>query len=288
MEVFKLKKDIGLVFAGGGAKGSYQIGVWKALKGMGIDKYIGAVSGTSIGALNGAMFCTGDYDQAYNAWMHVREDSVLIKNHGNRTNKSPYESWFSNAGINHFIDSYVNFKKIPDGLECYVTASRIVRPGIYNIMKNCSQKDILGKIISVFLIPLLHLQTKAVTFLINDYQPTEINDILLASSAIPLVFPDISIHGRTYVDGGINDNIPIRPLYEKGYRKIIVVTLEEEIKINMAGYDKVKAVHLNINEPNPFANFIETFDFAQAGIQARMEKGYQDGIFKSRQIHRLL
>ena len=50
---------IGLVLAGGGARGAYQIGVWKALIELGIDKYIKVVSGTSIGAVNAMLFNKG-------------------------------------------------------------------------------------------------------------------------------------------------------------------------------------------------------------------------------------
>ncbi len=43
----------GLVLEGGGAKGSYQIGAYKALKELGIE--IGGVAGTSVGAINSAL-----------------------------------------------------------------------------------------------------------------------------------------------------------------------------------------------------------------------------------------
>jgi NTE family protein len=43
----------GIILEGGGARGAYQVGVWKALRKLGID-YCG-VAGTSVGALNGAM-----------------------------------------------------------------------------------------------------------------------------------------------------------------------------------------------------------------------------------------
>ncbi len=39
-------KNIGLVFSGGGGKGAYEVGVWKALREFGVDKYINVVSGT--------------------------------------------------------------------------------------------------------------------------------------------------------------------------------------------------------------------------------------------------
>ena len=53
-----------LVFSGGGAKGSYEIGVWKATKRLNMKFDI--VTGTSIGAINGAMYAIGDYKKAKN------------------------------------------------------------------------------------------------------------------------------------------------------------------------------------------------------------------------------
>ena len=53
----------GLVLGGGGARGSYEIGVWKALKELGIP--IIGVAGTSVGALNGAIIVQNEYEKAF-------------------------------------------------------------------------------------------------------------------------------------------------------------------------------------------------------------------------------
>ncbi len=55
-------KEYGIVLDGGGARGAYQIGAWKALKEAGIK--INAVAGTSVGALNGALICMDDVENA--------------------------------------------------------------------------------------------------------------------------------------------------------------------------------------------------------------------------------
>lgn len=70
------KKEFGLVLAGGGGKGAYEIGVWKALRETGKIK-IGAVSGTSVGALNAVLFAVGDYESAEDIWMHIDMDKIL-------------------------------------------------------------------------------------------------------------------------------------------------------------------------------------------------------------------
>lgn len=65
----------GLVLGGGGVRGAYQIGVWKALKEIGIE--ISAVSGTSIGALNSALIAQGEYDIAYKLWKEISIEKVV-------------------------------------------------------------------------------------------------------------------------------------------------------------------------------------------------------------------
>lgn len=64
-----MDNNFGLVFAGGGGKGAWQLGVWKALEEAGIRRK--AVSGTSVGALNAALYAQGDYDKAIDAWMSI-------------------------------------------------------------------------------------------------------------------------------------------------------------------------------------------------------------------------
>ena len=61
-------KKIGLVLAGGGGRGAYQIGVWKALRKAGLERYITSVSGSSVGGLNAALFIQNNLELAENIW----------------------------------------------------------------------------------------------------------------------------------------------------------------------------------------------------------------------------
>ena len=63
-----MEHKIGLVFDGGGGKGAYQVGVWKALKEAGLDKCVTAIAGTSVGGLNAALFVKGDLKLAEKIW----------------------------------------------------------------------------------------------------------------------------------------------------------------------------------------------------------------------------
>ena len=64
-----------LVLAGGGARGSYQVGVWRAL--MELDWHPQIITGTSVGGLNGAMFVLDLYETARDMWLTIRSQDVM-------------------------------------------------------------------------------------------------------------------------------------------------------------------------------------------------------------------
>ena len=68
-----MKKAI--VLSGGGAKGAYQIGVWKALRKLNYKYDI--VTGTSVGALNGAFMVMNDYKNAVNFWQNISPKDIF-------------------------------------------------------------------------------------------------------------------------------------------------------------------------------------------------------------------
>ena len=70
-----LTKEYGLILDGGGARGAYQIGAWKALVEAGVK--VNAVAGTSVGALNGALICMGDVKQAEKIWSEMTFSRVM-------------------------------------------------------------------------------------------------------------------------------------------------------------------------------------------------------------------
>ncbi len=81
MDREQIKDSYGVVFGRGGGRGSYELGVWKAL-----DEYkdyfdIGAVSGSSVGALNAALYACGDLDRAEQMWYDITNEKSTLKGH---------------------------------------------------------------------------------------------------------------------------------------------------------------------------------------------------------------
>ena len=88
--ILDLTKEYSLVLDGGGARGAYQIGAWKALVEAGVK--INAVAGTSVGALNGALICMGNVELA---------EKLLVETFGSSTD---FRRWHrSPEGLHHRI-----------------------------------------------------------------------------------------------------------------------------------------------------------------------------------------
>ena len=71
----KVQVKRAIVLCGGGSLGAYEMGVWRALKELDINFDI--VTGTSIGALNGAMMAMNDYEGALKLWNSISVDNVM-------------------------------------------------------------------------------------------------------------------------------------------------------------------------------------------------------------------
>ena len=71
----KDEKEYGLVLAGGGTRGAYQVGAWKALQELNIK--IKWIAGASIGALNGALFLQNDYAMVSKMYETIKINNVM-------------------------------------------------------------------------------------------------------------------------------------------------------------------------------------------------------------------
>lgn len=255
---------LGLVLGGGGGRGAYQIGVWEALRELGIDKHIKVISGTSIGALNAMLFMQGDLELAKKAWINLQQEEVLPLNKKNiimqgkirifntvaRINKildlKPdllYEGEFSRQGILNVMDEFLDIKKaLESSIPCYCTCSDIV------------------------------LKDK-IYFKVQDYPEDIIKDILLASSAIPGIYDAVEINGRLYLDGGLKDNVPILPVYNEGCDIIIVVRLCPEDTIDYSRFPGVQMIDITLQEDKDIAQD-GLFDFSHETVRQKMAAGY--------------
>ncbi|WP_345196280.1 patatin-like phospholipase family protein [Kistimonas scapharcae] len=266
----------GIVFSGGGGKGAYAIGVWKALREFGLDQNIQAVSGTSVGALNGALFIQGNLELAEQLWLDIATDKILqfdIENFAQKVavmaatyaipgfqGKAILQvaqffkgrGWFSQDGLKSLIAGSGACRRVAESsVPFYVCALR----------QNGFQLEL----------PLL-----------NNAPESEVALWLQASSAIPGIFSPVTIQGKNYWDGGVvpgkfSNNTPFQPLIEKeGCTHIINIYLGRSPEVASVQKDYPETRFWNIIPSEQFDGLISALNFTPENARQLIELGYQD------------
>lgn len=189
-----LTREYGLVLEGGGAKGSFQVGAWKALKEAGVK--IKGVAGVSVGALNGALICMDDLEKAEKIWEDITYTAVMdVKDDIRATVKQVVsDRGFDITPLKKLIHETVDEDKIrASHCELYATTFSLTDRRLLNVD-------------------------------VKTLPEGEIEDILLAASYLP-VFKKEKLGGKFYTDGGGFNNVPLDVLVEKGYKDIIVIRI---------------------------------------------------------------
>ncbi len=258
-------KKIGLALAGGGARGAYQIGAWKALIELGIIDKISAYSGASVGSLNAVLFAMGDFELAKNVWLSLDKDSLF--NVEKQIFKRLYHERlnffnrgvFSTKKLEKLIDETVAFEKIKDK-EIYVATT-------YLGGENSTFFDLLNTNYKHYFKADNQIAYHSLSNLSNE----KIKQVMLASCAIPVVFRPVTIDNETFYDGGILDNTPYQPLIDAGCDLIIVIDL---FKATFIRKKPVKGATVITIQPKHSLRGI--LDFNNKYIQRRFEHGYND------------
>ncbi len=226
--------EYGLILCGGGGRGSYQIGMWRALERLGLRKYITAVSGTSVGALNAALFSSVSCNRACDIWQSIT----------NRDIADPY------AAAGRVFGTVLGFALSDEKKAVLESAGGIVKSGLFSreglisiIESNGINRSVTSAEFPVF--ACCHNSTlgKPEYFDMRAFPPEMVTKILVASSAIPAAFPIERIGSYSYRDGGISDNAPIKPLYDIGYRSFIVSHLDG-VHIDRSQYHDAQFIEL--------------------------------------------
>ena len=249
-------RTYGLVLAGGGAKGAYQIGAWKALVDMGIT--FNAIAGTSIGSINGALIAAGDFEKAHEMWLNISIDKGLKINEElpdpeNLFSKKNWGTLFKEVLKNGGLDA----SPAADFISQYVDEAKVRESGI-----------------PFFAIAVQ--MTQGVTpreIGIDEIPEGKLTDYLMASSNIPLAV-GIGPEGEKFLAGGAYDNIPLMTLKKRGNNRIIILDISN-----------LKGVAHSMNTINSEIIHIKPYDTEMLGkfmnldneaVEKRIQLGYLD------------
>lgn len=218
--VLDTEKEYGLVLEGGGAKGAYQIGAWKALKEAGIR--IKGIAGTSVGALNGALICMGDLEKAESLWENISYSQIMS------VDDKVMEDIFKQKKISR--------DALKDMMD-YISAGGVDITPLKELIAECvDEEKIQNSPMDLYIHTFSVDEMRDLNVDLKGIEPEFIKDFLLASSYIFPIFKSEKLHGKTYIDGGAINNVPIDTLIEKEYKDILVVRIfgigrEKKVKI---------------------------------------------------------
>lgn len=265
----------GLVLSGGGAKGAYQVGAWKALREKGLDNKITAVSAASVGLFNAALFCENKYEEAVKLWKGIEPIMFLEPE---LSNLGEFEVLNKENPMEDVIKKYIEIKK-PEMMKSAVRNryGAFSRDGIKKLIRENVNLDAISNgdkklytIVSKCGDDVFEPRYE----LLNKKSASDIEAYMMAASAIPFVYDAVMLEdGNYYVDGGMVDNVPIKPLYDAGYRNIIVIGLKPDYGIDYSKYEGCEFTI--IMPPNSIGGFVDgTLDFQGEHARFRMELGY--------------
>ncbi|SMO33432.1 patatin-like phospholipase family protein [Fodinibius sediminis] len=197
-------KKIALVLSGGGAKGAFQVGALDTFYNHGYE--FDLLSGVSVGALNGSMIATRQFEQLQELWDALQKSDVL------RTRSIT-------DVIQQFVLYKIGFSRHPRGLHGLEPLKRLLSSHLF------------GKEIRIpFHFGFVSLESghyvKATVR--QDGHKIDEDDILriMASSAIPVQFEPVDFYNQTLVDGGIRNISPIAEILPYNPDEIVIIPTE--------------------------------------------------------------
>lgn len=238
-----------VVLSGGGAKGAYEVGVWKALRELEYSYDI--VTGTSIGSVNGLFMVQNDYYKCFLLWYYANYDMLYNEKIDDdledfEVYKQYVKNFIEKGGMStskmaKLLDKVVKFNKFKKSKVDYGIVT-------YNLTK---MKPVI--------------KTK------KDFTETDLKNYVLASCTCYPAFQKLEIDGNHYIDGGYYDNMPINLAIDMGATEILAVDLNA---IGIQRKPKDKKVKITYIKPrNDIGSFLV---FSKENARRAMKLGYND------------
>jgi len=201
-ELFEHRRapETAFVLGGGGNLGAIQVGQLQALAERGIVPDV--VVGCSVGALNAAAVAGNptreEVDRLVDLWTTLTRNDVFPTG---RLTRGPWLfvrnglSAYSNDGLRHVIDGWLRYRTFEETT-----------------------------------VPLWIVATSMHTGLEHWFHSGDVQQALLASTALPGFFPPVQIDGESFIDGGVVNNVPVSKAIELGAKHIFVLDVGNHIR----------------------------------------------------------
>lgn len=237
-----------LVLGGGGARGSYQVGVWHALEQVGWSPDI--ITGTSVGSLNGAMFTAGKIRELEDLWLSLTPQGVADY----PPDPQAGEKW--RAFIWELIQAGgLNMTPLQDRMDLLL-----------------KEEEVRSSPIRFGLVTVEMRGLKPHELTLEEIPQGRLRDYLLASSACFPAFRPREIDGVKYIDGGYTDNMPFRLAARMGATELLCVD------INGVGINRINDTGLPTRTIESKWSLGGLLTFSPENARRNIALGYLDGL----------
>ena len=268
-------KKIGLVLSGGGAKGAYQVGMFRALEELGLAGNITAMSGCSIGAYAAVIYAIRGND-AYRDFLYdfpsMLEEGNCLPEEITEASKQAVAA--GEVSKKQFLEERRFWKCEALGLRRYidalVSAGALERTGIrVNVCAYSLEQE------------------KPFYFDLNALSDREKSAAIIGSGSLQYLFRPSAVRGEHFLDGGIipeictspapADKIPLKPLAEEETDFVLINFLIARDTVDLGLMPKGRDF-LELRPSVPLEEYpgAGTLDFSPGKLKSHEEKGYRD------------
>ena len=249
-----------IALAGGGTKGAYQVGAWKAMRELGIPFDI--VTGTSIGSVTAALMVQGDFDRAWELWTHITEEQIMLE----RDDATPHEKHELAALAEHPEQLIARVKDWAD----LNRRTADISPYRALVHKYLDEERFFASPVDFGLMTARFPSFQPVEVRKRDIAPGYLPQWILASSACFPMFPMCEIDGQNYLDGAYSDNLPISTAFRLGADRVIAIGLKPETP------EKKYANHPLVTYIAPAEPLGKLLEFDPDAMRRSIALGYTD------------
>ena len=240
MSASAARPKVGLVLPGGGARAAYQVGVLKGLAELlpqDAASPFPVISGTSAGAINAALIAA--HAQNFRAgiayldhvWREIRSETVFKTGVGTAVRTSFHWlftllsggmdrhnpiSLLDNAPLRELLREHIQFERLEENIDAGALDALAITASGYTSARSIS-----------FYQARAGLKPWHRTRRLG--QPVELTlDHIMASVALPVIFPAVRIGREYFGDGSLRQWAPLSPAVHLGAEKVLVVALRNE------------------------------------------------------------
>ena len=233
----------GLVLPGGGARNAYQVGVLRAIADIlpaTNESPFPVITGTSSGAINAAVLAStaGEFrnglDRLTGVWENFESRMVFYADNwsamrsasrwamtmlsGGYAANNP-RSVLDNQPLRELLESHIRFARIQQAIDRGdLLALGITSSGYSTGLSTCYFQG--NKEVS----PWQRSHRRGVSAEIRI-------DHLMASIAIPLIFPSVKVNGEYHGDGTMRETAPLSPALHLGANRLLIIGIQNESRL---------------------------------------------------------